>query len=102
MILHLIKGKGIAAATLVAITASVSGCQNYLSRHEGVTSFAGDSLAANEAISVVDTWPDGFDDTSIPTDGQRQSEAIEKYKSPASQSAQQAPGELKLVLGEQK
>ncbi len=100
MILHLIKGKAFAAVTLVAVTVSVSGCQNYLSRHEGVTSFAGDSLATNEAISVVDTWPDGFDDTSIPTDGQRQSEAIEKYKSPKSQTANQAPASIKLVTGE--
>ena len=58
----------------------LSGCHNYLARTEGVTGFAGETVASNEVISVVDTWPDGFDDTHIPTDGERQSHAIKKYK----------------------
>ena len=69
-------------AILLACVTSLTGCNQYLSRHEGITSFAGEALAANEAISVVDTWPDGFDNTDIPTDGKRQAAAIKRYRNP--------------------
>ena len=75
------------------------GCHSYISRHEGITTHAGETSAHNEAISVVDTWPDGFDNTHIPTDGQRQSKAIEKYKNPPEKKESSA-GTLKIVAGE--
>ena len=70
------------AVILLACASTLTGCAEYPSRHEGVTSFAGESLAANEAVSVVDIWPEGFENTDIPTDGKRQARAIEKYRNP--------------------
>lgn len=70
------------AGILLASVTTLTGCNQYLSRDEGVTSFAGEALAANEAISVVDTWPDGFDDVDIPTDGKRQAAVIKRYRNP--------------------
>lgn len=70
------------AGILLASVTTLTGCNQYLSRDEGITSFAGEALAANEAISVVDTWPDGFDDVDIPTDGKRQAAVIKRYRNP--------------------
>ncbi|PCI05532.1 MAG: hypothetical protein COB78_02755 [Hyphomicrobiales bacterium] len=70
------------AGILLASVTTLTGCNQYLSRDEGITTFAGEALAANEAISVVDTWPDDFDDTNIPTDGKRQTAAIKRYRNP--------------------
>lgn len=72
------------AGILLASLTTLTGCNQYLSRDEGITTFAGEALAANEAISVVDTWPDGFDDTDIPTDGKRQAAAVKRYRDPNS------------------
>ena len=84
---------------LLLPAAVLAGCHGYLSRHEGITTHAGETSAHNEAISVVDTWPDGFDNTHIPTDGQRQSKAIEKYKNPPKEKKSSA-GTLKIVAGD--
>ena len=71
------------AGILLISVATLTGCNHeYLSRDEGVTNFAGEALAANEAISVVDTWPDGFDNTDIPTNGKRQAAAVKRYRNP--------------------
>lgn len=74
------------AGILLASVTTLTGCNQYLSRDEGITTFAGEALAANEAISVVDTWPDGFDDTNIPTDGKRQAEMVRRYRNPVVES----------------
>ncbi|MBL4725601.1 MAG: hypothetical protein JKY83_02790 [Rhizobiaceae bacterium] len=79
-------------AILLAGVTSLTGCNQYLSRHEGITSFAGEALAANEAISVVDTWPDGFDNTDIPTDGKRQAAAVKRYRNPEVVSSANSSG----------
>lgn len=80
------------AGILLASVATLTGCNQYLSRDEGITSFAGEAMAANEAISVVDTWPDGFDDTNIPTNGKRQAAAIQRYRNPKVASAADSNG----------
>lgn len=85
--------------TVVLPATLLVGCHSYYARHEGITTHAGETSAHNEAISVVDTWPDGFDNTYIPTDGQRQSKAIEKYKNPPKEKKSSA-GTLKIVAGD--
>jgi len=88
----LTKSPLIITALLITCTATLTGCNQYLSRHENITTFAGESLAANEAIMVVDTWPEGFDNTDIPTDGKRQAAAIKKYRNPGLTSAPPSSG----------
>jgi len=56
------------------------GCQNYLDRHDGVTTFAGDAQAANEIKMVVDPWNPNAENTHIDTDGKRASDAIVRYR----------------------
>lgn len=59
----------------------LAACQQYLDRSEGVTSFAGNQLAANEAKMVDDPWPRYAEETHIHHDGQRLSGAVTKYRS---------------------
>ena len=35
--------------------------------HEGVTAYAGDAIAANTALQMVDPWPYGAQDTDLKT-----------------------------------
>lgn len=36
-------------------------------RHEGVTAYAGDAIAANTALQIVDPWPYGAQETDLKT-----------------------------------
>jgi hypothetical protein len=36
-------------------------------RHEGVTAYAGDAIAANTALQMVDPWPYGAQETDLKT-----------------------------------
>ena len=42
-------------------------------RPEGVTSYAGEAIAANTAMQMVDPWPYGVQDTRLKVPAQRQS-----------------------------
>ena len=72
--------KPLTVVSLIALT-SLTGCQQYHNRSEGVTTFAGNSHAVNEAKMVVDPWPKYLDDTDFDTDGERLSAAVKRYKS---------------------
>ena len=71
----------ILTSVLLAGCLGVTGCQQYLERREGVTTHAGNQLAANEANMVVDPWPKHVDNTDIDTDGKRSADIVGKYKS---------------------
>ena len=43
-------------------------------RPEGVTSFAGNAIAANTAMQVVDPWQFGVQDTKLKTPAERSSQ----------------------------
>ena len=84
---------------LVLAALAVSGCQQYLARNEGVTSFAGNAHAANEAKMVVDPWPANVDNTDIPADGQRMADAVQKYKTANAPDAKKETGDVDIFLG---
>lgn len=53
----------IAALTALAL---VTGCASeHYRRGDGVTDFAGDAVAQNTALQVVDPWAEGVEDTDI-------------------------------------
>ncbi len=64
----------------LSVFLAAGGCQNYLERHDGVTTSAGDAHAINEAKLVVDPWNPNADNTDIHTDGKRASDAVDIYK----------------------
>lgn len=46
-------------------------------RYDGVTTSAGDSIAANTAMQMVDPWPYGVEDTRLRTPAVRSVEPAE-------------------------
>ena len=71
----------------IAAVAGLAACQQNLTRTDGVTTHAGNSLAVNEAKSVVDPWPRNVENTHIEGDGQRLSKSVVQYKTNPSESA---------------
>jgi hypothetical protein len=58
----------------------VGGCSEYLSREDKIYLGAGDSVAANKVVHVVDPWPrDGFN-TNGRTTGQRLVAPVQRYR----------------------
>ncbi len=76
-----------------------TGCQQYIERKEGVTSFAGNSLAANEANMVVDPWPPNVDNTDIPANGKRMTDVHGNYQDAKSPVDETQPTTLGALLG---
>ena len=58
--------KVLALPLLAAVALGVSGCNHDdFVRTEGVTSGAGNAMAANTAMQMVDPWPAGVQDTRL-------------------------------------
>ena len=73
------KNKFLNLSTL-GLAMVLGGCQSYLERTEGVTSFAGDSKAVNEVKMVEDHWPKHAYNNDIGGDGQRLGDTVQRYK----------------------
>ena len=67
--------KAITLAALAAACCALAGCSETYQRVDGVTPGAGDAIAANTVMQMVDPWPYGAQDTDL--------------KVPADRSAQQ-------------
>ena len=51
---------------------ALSGCNHdSYQRNEGDTSYAGNAIAANTAMQMVDPWPEGVGDTDLETPAER-------------------------------
>lgn len=51
---------------MIALSALLTGCaKDDLLRTEGLTMTAGDSIARNKALQVIDPWPAGVEDTNL-------------------------------------
>ena len=67
-------------ASAIGLACVLSGCQSYLVRHDGVTTYAGDAHPINEAKMVADPWKrDAYND-HIHHDGERLGDAVKRYK----------------------
>ncbi len=65
------------ATMLMGLT---SACSQYLERNEGVTLSAGDAVAQNKAVQMIDPWPLYAGQTNIPGNGERLLVALKKYR----------------------
>jgi hypothetical protein len=52
---------------------------NYARRSDTISPTAGNAKAANAAVQTIDPWPRYVYNTHIPGDGQRLSEAVNRY-----------------------
>lgn len=58
-----------------AVIPALAGCSTSDTlHHEGVTSYAGNAIAANTALQMVDPWPYGVQDTDLETPAERPSQ----------------------------
>jgi hypothetical protein len=65
-----------------ALGATIGGCsQLYLDRRDTIALGAGDAIAANQAVQVIDPWPPHSGNTNIVFNGQRMQAAAERYRS---------------------
>ena len=55
-------------------------CNDYVARKDTIVWGAGDAIAYNKAIHVIDPWPPASADTRIPVSGRRVADAIERYE----------------------
>ena len=77
----MLKNKFLATTSVLALFV-VTGCQNadYHSRHDGVTTHAGNQLAVNEAKMVSDPWKSRANNTHLHGNGRRIATAVKKYE----------------------
>ena len=61
--------KGLVASAVILLLAGCSTSETL--HHEGVTSYAGDAIAANTVLQMVDPWQYGVQDTDIETPAER-------------------------------
>jgi len=88
-------------AALLAATAlppMLGACSDlYFDRRDSIAPYAGDAIAANEAVQTIDPWPPHSGNANIPFNGQRMTSAIERYRTekefaPVDPMAPQAAG----------
>ena len=69
-------------AAAVALGLTLGGCsQIYLDRRDTIALSAGDAIAGNQAVQVIDPWPPRSGNTNIVFNGQRMQAAAERYRS---------------------
>lgn len=89
------KNKAIALSVL-GLALATSGCQSDLVRHDGVTTFAGNSHPANEAKMVADPWKRNAYNDHLHGDGQRLGDVVKRYKTAHGEDATAAPPAILL------
>lgn len=69
-----------ASLTLAGSSLMLAGCQDSLARRDTISAQAGDAIAANKAIHIIDPWPAAAARTDIPVSGRKVVQAIERYE----------------------
>lgn len=77
------KPARLARLSLAAIALLVAGCQDYAVRRDTIAFHAGEAIAFNKAVHIIDPWPAVGARTNIPMDGPRAVRAIERYETGA-------------------
>jgi hypothetical protein len=64
-----------------ALGTTIGGCsQLYLDRRDAIALSAGDAIAANQAVQVIDPWPPRSGNPNLAFNGQRMQSAAERYR----------------------
>lgn len=73
------------AASAIALLALATSCtEDHLARREGITLEGGNAKAVNMAQTATDTMPASARRTTLSTDGERMTVALERYRNPPS------------------
>jgi hypothetical protein len=65
----------------LVVAAMLGGCADiYYDRRETVTFHAGDAVASNKVVQIIDPWPRVAANRNIESNGERMQRAIERYR----------------------
>jgi hypothetical protein len=70
---------GSALLACLILGLGVAGCTDYLARRETISFHAGDAVATNKAVQIIDPWPLAAGRTDLETNGQHAAAAMERY-----------------------
>ena len=76
----MLPSKSLAALALAATTLLGACTDMYLDRRDTVSFAAGDAVAANKVVHMVDPWPPYAGDRNIAFNGERMQAAAERYR----------------------
>jgi hypothetical protein len=68
------------ALALVTVLAVLSGCSEYLDRRDTVALGAGNAVATDKVVQMVDPWPPASADKNIAFNGPKMQSAVERYR----------------------
>jgi hypothetical protein len=68
-------------AGCVAAALALGGCDDMMARRDGISPDAGNAVAANAALQIIDPWPSPAFDPRAASDGTRLASAMERYRS---------------------
>lgn len=80
--------KPLALTFIVATALLTTACAEYVSRRETVGFAAGDAVAANKVLQIIDPWDRRASWTDIDQDGNRAVRAVDTYRSGESSSSE--------------
>ncbi len=75
-----VMGASLACCLGLAGCLGLGGCADSLSRSDHLAAHAGDAVAANKAIHIIDPWRRESFDTQLPVLGARPANAIRAYR----------------------
>jgi hypothetical protein len=65
---------------LVALTAALAGCSEYLDRRETISLNGGNAVATNKVTQMVDPWPRASANKTLAFSGEKMQSAVERYR----------------------
>jgi hypothetical protein len=87
-------------AAAAAVAVPLGACSDlYVDRRDTIALGAGDAIAANKVVQMVDPWPAASGNRNIAFNGQKMQSAVERYRTnrvipPADPMAQEGNGSL--------
>ncbi|MBK9083217.1 MAG: pilus assembly protein [Rhizobiales bacterium] len=91
--------KPLRIATAVTACLLLGGCADSLARRDTVSAHAGEAVAANKAVHIIDPWP-RYGSAPGRSDGARIADAMTRYRTGVSPTTQKpnAPAAQQLTL----
>ncbi|MDB5545046.1 MAG: hypothetical protein JWO64_2195 [Hyphomicrobiales bacterium] len=81
-------------ASAIALLMACGGCSDILARRDTIAYSAGNSIAANRAIQIIDPYPRRSFIRGQQTDGVKAQQAVRRYLSPEGSGPVTAPASL--------
>jgi hypothetical protein len=85
-------------ALALALAATAAGCTEFVERRETIAFHAGNAVAANKAIHMIDPWPAAAARTDLEVSGRRVVDAIERYEAGPPKAAA-SPNTVAVPIG---